>query len=147
MPGGHFPGFRGKRAAALPPEKASLPAGPLEAFGGAGDDLVLDAERQAEVAGAAETGTGHGEDAFVKELVDEGHVVAAGSLREEVKRAFGHLEFIAPVKEGTTVGEICYVVDGEIWRRERLYAAWTVEAVDLSWCGRQILKRFLVAFP
>ena len=53
----------------------------------------------------------------------------------------------APVKEGTTVGEICYLVDGEIWRRERLYAAWTVEAVDLSWCGRQILKRFLVAFP
>ena len=42
----------------MPPEKASLPAGPLEAFGGAGDDLVLDAERQAEVAGAAETGTG-----------------------------------------------------------------------------------------
>lgn len=56
-------------------------------------------------------------------------------------------ELKAPVKEGTTVGEICYLVDGEIWRRERLYAAWTVEAVDLSWCGRQILKRFLVAFP
>lgn len=56
-------------------------------------------------------------------------------------------ELKAPVKEGTTVGEICYLVDGEIWRRERLYAAWTVEAVNLSWCGRQILKRFLVAFP
>ena len=56
-------------------------------------------------------------------------------------------ELKAPVKEGTTVGEICYLVDGEIWRRERLYAAWTVEAVDLSWCGRQILKRFLVVFP
>ena len=51
------------------------------------------------MAGAAETGTGHGEDAFVKELVDEGHVVAAGSLREEIKRAFGHLEFIARVGE------------------------------------------------
>lgn len=56
-------------------------------------------------------------------------------------------ELKAPVKEGTTVGEICYLVDGEIWRRERLYATWTVEAVNLSWCGRQILKRFLVAFP
>lgn len=100
VPVDHFPGVPpGNRAAALPPEKASLPAGPLEAFGGAGDDLVLDAERQAEVAGAAETGTGHGEDAFVKELVDEGHVVAAGSLREEIKRAFGHLEFIARVGE------------------------------------------------
>ena len=29
-------------------------------------------------------------------------------------------ELKAPVKEGTTVGEICYLVDGEIWRRERL---------------------------
>ena len=54
----------------MPPEKASLPAGPLEAFGGAGDDLVLDAERQAEVAGAAETGTGHGQYALFHQTVD-----------------------------------------------------------------------------
>src|SRR5699024_543677 len=94
-------GFRacGKRAAALPPETASLPAGPLEPFGGTGDDFILDVERQAEMAGAAETGTGHGKDAFIKELLDEGHVVAAGSLREEIKRALGHLEFIARVGE------------------------------------------------
>lgn len=94
-----FPGFRGKPGGCLAARKGFPTRGPLEAFGGAGDDLVLDAERQAEVAGAAETGTGHGEDAFVKELVDEGHVVAAGSLREEIKRAFGHLEFIARVGE------------------------------------------------
>ena len=53
----------------------------------------------------------------------------------------------APVTEGQTVGEICYLVDGEIWRRERLLAGETVEAVDLSWCGRQILKRFLIRLP
>lgn len=56
-------------------------------------------------------------------------------------------ELKAPVTEGMTVGEICYLVDGEIWRRERLYAAETVEAIDFSWCGRQILERFLVALP
>lgn len=56
-------------------------------------------------------------------------------------------ELKAPVTEGETVGEICYLVDGEIWRRERLYAAEAVEAVDPAWCGRQILERFLLAFP
>ena len=75
-----FPGSAGNGRLPCRPKRLPYPAGPLEAFGGAGDDLVLDAERQAEVAGAAETGTGHGEDAFVKELVDEGHVVAAGAF-------------------------------------------------------------------
>lgn len=56
-------------------------------------------------------------------------------------------ELKAPVKEGTTVGEICYVVDGEIWRRERLAVGESVEVIDLSWCGRQILRRFLVESP
>lgn len=50
----------------------------------------------------------------------------------------------APVTEGETVGEICYVVDGEVWRRERLYAGESVRAIDLFWCGRQILERFLI---
>ena len=56
-------------------------------------------------------------------------------------------ELRAPVTEGETVGEVCYLVDGEIWRRERLYAAETVEAMDPAWCGRQILERFLLAIP
>ena len=53
-------------------------------------------------------------------------------------------ELQAPVTAGETVGEICYVVDGEIWRRERLYAGESVSAIDLFWCGRQILERFLI---
>lgn len=53
----------------------------------------------------------------------------------------------APVTEGETVGEVCYLVDGEIWRRERLYAAETVEAITPVWCGRQIVERFLITLP
>ena len=53
----------------------------------------------------------------------------------------------APVTEGETVGEICYLVEGRIWRRERLYAAGAVEAIDLFWCGRQILERFRITVP
>lgn len=54
-------------------------------------------------------------------------------------------ELTAPVTEGEVVGEICYLADAKVWRRERLLAAETVEAIDLSWCGSQVLKRFLLA--
>ena len=50
----------------------------------------------------------------------------------------------APVEAGECVGEISYLVDGRVWRRERLIAAKDVEAIDFVWCGRQILLRFLV---
>lgn len=53
----------------------------------------------------------------------------------------------APVEAGVYVGEISYLVDGRVWRRERLIAAKDVEAIDLLWCGRQILLRFLVRSP
>lgn len=53
----------------------------------------------------------------------------------------------APVEAGENVGEISYLVDGRVWRRERLIAAKDVEAIDLLWCGRQIFLRFLVSFP
>ena len=53
----------------------------------------------------------------------------------------------APVEAGEYVGEISYLVDGRVWRRERLIAAKDVEAIDLLWCGRQILLRFLVRSP
>lgn len=53
-------------------------------------------------------------------------------------------ELEAPVMQGDTVGEICYVVDGRIWRRERLQAAETVEVIDFTWSCRQILERFLL---
>ena len=53
----------------------------------------------------------------------------------------------APVEAGECVGEISYLVDGRVWRRERLIAAKDVEVIDFVWCGRQILWRFLVRSP
>ena len=53
----------------------------------------------------------------------------------------------APVEAGEYVGEISYLVDGRVWRRERLIAVEDVEAIDLLWCGRQILLRFLMQSP
>lgn len=53
----------------------------------------------------------------------------------------------APVEAGEYVGEISYLVDGRVWRRERLIATKDVEAIDLLWCGRQIFWHFLVRSP
>lgn len=53
----------------------------------------------------------------------------------------------APVEAGENVGEISYLVDGRVWRRERLIATKDVEAIDLLWCGRQIFWHFLVRSP
>ena len=67
---------------------------------------------------------------------------------ENVEILYGKEQYLtAPVEAGESVGEISYLVDGRVWRRERLIAAKDVEAIDLLWCGRQIFLRFLVSFP
>lgn len=55
-------------------------------------------------------------------------------------------QLTAPVAKGETVGEICYLVDGKIYRRERILAGETVKAVDFMWCADQILGRFLLTW-
>lgn len=54
-------------------------------------------------------------------------------------------QLTAPVKQGETVGEICYLVDGEIYRREKIVAGENADAVDPVWCFRQIRDRFLLS--
>lgn len=54
-------------------------------------------------------------------------------------------QLTAPVKQGETVGEICYLVDGEIYRREKIVAGENADAVDPAWCFRQIRDRFLLS--
>lgn len=49
----------------------------------------------------------------------------------------------APVESGTQVGEIRYIVDGVVYKRERIVTVETVEEICLTWCLRQVLGRFL----
>ena len=49
----------------------------------------------------------------------------------------------APVKRGTVVGTVDYIVDGTIYRREAIVTSDSVEAIDPGWCLIQILDRFL----
>lgn len=49
----------------------------------------------------------------------------------------------APVKKGTEVGSIEYLVDDIVYKRESIVTASDLAAVDLKWCARQVLERFL----
>jgi len=50
----------------------------------------------------------------------------------------------APVTAGTVVGEVKYCVEGKVYRREEVVLTDTIEQIDLQWCMKQILERFLM---
>lgn len=50
----------------------------------------------------------------------------------------------APVKAGTTVGEVCYNVNGTVYRKESIVTANNVEQIDFDWCLEMIWERFLL---
>ncbi len=49
----------------------------------------------------------------------------------------------APVESGTKVGEIRYIVDGVVYKRERIVTVDAVEEICFEWCLRQVLGRFM----
>ncbi len=51
-------------------------------------------------------------------------------------------ELKAPVSAGTQAGTITYLVDGEAYAVEYIFATQEVPAIDFSWCLRQILLRY-----
>ncbi len=52
-------------------------------------------------------------------------------------------ELKAPVKKGTEVGYIEYLVDDIVYKRESIVTMSDLAAIDLEWCARQVLERFL----
>lgn len=49
----------------------------------------------------------------------------------------------APVESGTQVGEIRYMVDGTVYKRERIVTVDSVPKINFEWCLKQVLERFL----
>lgn len=49
----------------------------------------------------------------------------------------------APVESGTQVGEIRYMVEGIVYKRERIITVDSVPKINFEWCLRQVLERFL----
>ncbi len=54
-------------------------------------------------------------------------------------------ELSAPVRKGQTVGYISYAVGNQEWKRIRLVAAGEIEAVDLAWCVRRVLGKWMIS--
>ena len=53
-------------------------------------------------------------------------------------------ELAAPVKEGTEVGRIQYLVGDEIFKEEKLVVNQDVEKIDYDWCLDMVLQKFRV---
>lgn len=50
----------------------------------------------------------------------------------------------APVRQGTAVGSIRYIVDDQVYLTERIVTTQDVEPIEFDWCLEQILRRFLI---
>lgn len=50
----------------------------------------------------------------------------------------------APVKQGTTVGNIRYIVDDRVYLTEDIVTTQNVEQIEFDWCLEQVLRRFLI---
>jgi len=73
--------------------------GLLEGFGGATDDVVGDAEGEAEEARCSEPAAGNCQDFVFLENGTEGHVIGYGGLGEDIEGAFGSHKLIARILE------------------------------------------------
>lgn len=62
---------------------------------------------------------------------------------EEIRVEYGWEKALAaPVESGTQVGEIRYLVDGVVYKRQRIVTVDAVAEIDFEWCLRQVLERF-----
>ena len=65
---------------------------------------------------------------------------------EEIKVEYNVKSVLtAPVKAGTEVGVVEYSVGDVVYRREKILTKESVDVIDLEWCARQIMKRFLLS--
>lgn len=54
-------------------------------------------------------------------------------------------ELTAPVREGQTVGYLSYEVGSQEWKRVRLVAAGEIKAIDLNWCFRRVVEKWMIS--
>lgn len=53
-------------------------------------------------------------------------------------------EVTAPVRKGQTVGYISYAVGNQEWKRLRIVAAGEMKAIDVQWCIRMVLGKWMI---
>ena len=77
-----------------------------------------------------------------EELSEDRGILLGDQEKIQVKIALKN-ELTAPVAEGEKVGEIRYVVGDEVYRKEDIVTAGSVEKIDLKWCAKKVLELFL----
>lgn len=64
---------------------------------------------------------------------------------EQIRVEYAWKEVLeAPVERGMSVGTVRYIVDDKVYLTEDIVTAENVEPIELEWCLKQILNRFLV---
>ena len=64
------------------------------------------------------------------------------SVRTEIVR---NEELTAPVTEGMHIGEVNFYVGDEKWRSVELTATEKIAAVNMEWCVKQVLRKWLIS--
>ncbi|MDE6619082.1 MAG: D-alanyl-D-alanine carboxypeptidase [Lachnospiraceae bacterium] len=54
-------------------------------------------------------------------------------------------ELSAPVREGQTIGYISYEVGNQEWKRMKLVATGEIKAIDLKWCVRRVIEKWMIS--
>lgn len=87
-----------------------------------------------------------GGQAYVDIGVLEGGGESKGLLMrkdEQIEVSYSMKEHLmAPVKEGTMIGKVQYMVEGEVYRTEILVTKGSVDEIDLRWCVEKVLWNF-----
>lgn len=52
-------------------------------------------------------------------------------------------ELLAPVKEGTQIGDVTYSLDGKTYLTEKILLGQSLDGIDFDWCLDKILQMFL----
>lgn len=79
----------------------------------------------------------------LKETGIEGVLLKEGESFEKREELVKELR--APVEEGTEVGRIIYLVDGEVYGTDSVITAGEVEKIDFVWCLLQVIKYYSIS--
>lgn len=111
------------------------------------DEVELPAEATTDVIVSNGQGSRIGERMCVPVEIAEDVTGVEGLLMHEDEKVTITLqkvkELSAPVTEGQTIGYISYAVGNQEWKRLRIAAAGEIKAVDLEWCIRRVVGKWM----
>ena len=84
---------------------------------------------------------GTGKDSQIKAIVKEGILLRKDEEIDLEWRVSDNLQ--APVSAGDSVGYIRYLINGDVYKEEKLILQSSVDLIDYAWCLKKTIERFL----